>query len=278
MPEHTPPTGAVLSPTLRVRLFHVLHHPSPDNPTARYANYALTFLILANALFVALETVPWMRQTFGVAFNLFEWTSTVIFIVEYLARLWVCVEQPRYASPITGRLRYALRPLLILDLLVITTFWLPIDLRFLRVARLVRLLKVLHLDHFEQTLDKISAGLRRRSALMIVAITMMAMCIYASSALIYQLEHAAQPAVFSSIPATFWWAIATLTTIGYGDAVPMTTLGKFCAGLIAIFGIGIFALPTAIVTAVIVEAGVSDPEPVICRHCGKPAQHHESAE
>ena len=154
---------------------------------------------------------------------------------------------------------------------MICTFWLPIDLRFLRVARIVRLLKVLKLEHFEDSLERISIGLRRRSALMIVAVAMMILCIYAAASLVYQLEHDAQPDVFTSIPATFWWAFETLTTIGYGDMVPQTTLGRLFAGMISIFGIGIFALPTAIVTAVIVEAGVSDPEPVVCRHCGRHA-------
>jgi voltage-gated potassium channel len=104
---------------------------------------------------------------------------------------------------------------------------------------------------------------------------MMIVCIYASASLLYQIEHSTQPHVFTSIPATFWWAMETLTTIGYGDMVPITGIGKLCAGLISVFGIGIFALPTAIVTAAIVEAGVSDPDKIVCRHCGRLANHSE---
>ena len=232
-------------------------------------NYLLVFLIFTNAIFVVIETVPSLAVAYGSLFEWFEMVSTVFFVIEYVARLWVCVEQTRYSSPIVGRIRYALHPLPLLDLIVICTFWLPIDLRFLRVARTVRLLKVLRLAYLEDSLHRIATGLRRRAALIIVAVTMMIACIYVASALVYHLEHAAQPDVFPSIPATFWWAFETLTTIGYGDMVPQTSLGRLFAGMISIFGIGIFALPTAIVTAVIVEAGVSDPDAVVCQHCGR---------
>lgn len=253
----------------RKKLFHILHKPSPQNPWARYVNYLLAAFIVANALFVAIETVPSLGPSFRSYFLGFEILSTSIFAVEYLTRLWVCVEQGRYAQPVRGRLRYVLSPLPILDLIVIMTFWSGVDLRFLRVARMVRLLKVLNLAHFEKSLTRVGAALSRRKELLIVAVVMMVLCIYASAAILYQLEHSVQPKVFSSIPETFWWAMTTLTTIGYGDMVPVTALGKLCAGLISVFGIGVFALPTAIVTAAIVEAGASDSGPLLCQHCGK---------
>ncbi len=261
----------------RQKLFHILHKPSPQNPWAKYVNYLLAALIVTNALFVAIETVPSIGPVFRPYFLGFEILSTSIFAVEYLARLWVCVEQDRYAEPVRGRLRYALSPLPMLDLIVILTFWSSVDLRFLRVARMVRLLKVLNLAHFEQSLTRVGAALSRRKELLIVAVVMMVLCIYASAAILYQLEHSAQPKVFSSIPETLWWAMTTLTTIGYGDMVPVTPFGKLCAGLISVFGIGVFALPTAIVTAAIVEAGASDNGPVICQHCGRESNSVNSA-
>ena len=252
----------------RARLFHILHKPSPDSFYARWVNYGLAFLIVINAVLVSLETISSLTVRYGQTFKLIEAISTGIFIVEYLLRSWVCVEQSRYAHPVNGRVSYALHLLPILDLIAIVTFWLPIDLRFVRVVRMVRLLKVLRLERFEESLARITAGLQKRSAFIVLAITMMLISIYAAAALIYQLEHRAQPDVFTSIPATFWWAIETLTTIGYGDMVPKTALGKLCAGVISVFGIGIFALPTAIITAVIVEAGASDHKAAKCKHCG----------
>jgi voltage-gated potassium channel len=256
---------------LRQKLFHILHKPSPQNPWARYVNYLLAAFIVANALLVAIETVPSIGPAFRPIFLGFEILSTSIFAVEYLARLWVCVEQGRYSQPIVGRLKYALSPLPILDLIVILTFWSPVDLRFLRVARMARLLKVLNLAHFEKSLVRLGDALSRRRELLIVAVVMMVLCIYASAAILYQLEHSSQPNVFASIPETLWWAMTTLTTIGYGDMVPITPMGKLFGGLISVFGIGVFALPTAIVTAAIVEAGASDVPVAKCKHCGKDA-------
>lgn len=253
----------------RAQLFHILHKPSPDNVRARYANYLLAFLIVANALSVALETVPGIGDVYRTEFKAFEVLSTALFAVEYFARLWTCVEQSGFRRPVVGRIRYALHPLPILDLLAIATFWMPIDLRFLRVTRIVRLLKVLNMPHLHNILEGIAAGLQRRRALILVAVSSMLLCVYSASALVYQLEHAAQPKVFTSIPVTFWWALETLTTIGYGDIVPMTPLGKFFTAMIAVMGIGVFALPAAIVTAVILEAGATDPIKRPCPHCGK---------
>lgn len=260
---------------LRAQLFHILHKPDPSNPIARYVNYVLAMLIVSNAACVALESVQSISQEFSLAFRYFEYFSTSVFVVEYITRLWVCVEQGRYASPGTGRLRYAAHPLPLLDLLVIATFWAPIDLRFLRVARMVRLLKVLRLESFEHALERILESLDRRRELLLVAIVLMLLSIYASAAIVYQLEHKTQPQVFTSIPTTFWWAMTTLTTIGYGDMVPLTPLGRLFAGLISIFGIGVFALPTAIVTAAILEAGSENSGPSHCAHCGKEPHAHK---
>lgn len=241
----------------RARLFAILHKPEPGNRAARYANYLLATLILANAIAVALESVVAIRSKTGEAFWWFEALSTALFAVEYVSRLWVCVEQGHLSHPIRGRLRYALQPLPLLDLLVVLTYWSAFDLRFLRVFRLVRLLKVLRLYEFEAALERMLRSLRRRRELLIVAVVLMAVCVYASAALLYQLERDQQPDVFSSIPAAFWWAVMTFTTIGYGDAAPVTAAGKLCTGLVVLFGVGIFALPSAIVTAAIIEASAS---------------------
>jgi voltage-gated potassium channel len=252
----------------RARLFGILHKPDPGNPAARIANYLLAALILANAASVALESMAGIGQRYRVFFGWFETASTALFIAEYAMRLWVCVEQRHRARPVLGRLRYALEPLPLLDLLVIVTYWTPIDLRFLRVARIVRLLPVLHLHEFERALSRLTRSLRSRRELLIVAVTLMVVCVYVSAGVLYEVEHAHQPAVFTSIPATFWWAVESFTTIGYGDMTPITGWGKFAAALICVFGIGIFALPSAIVTAAIIEASAAAEEPAVCEACG----------
>jgi voltage-gated potassium channel len=254
---------------LRAQLFAILHEPDPGNRLARWMNWLLAGLIVGNAIAVTLETVPGINRDFALTLQWFEALSTAIFVVEYLARVWTCVEQQRLRHPLWGRLRFMKQPLALLDLIAVVTYWTPWDLRFLRVVRLVRLLKIFHLYEFEAALERLSVSLERRKELLLVAVVLMAVFVYLASSLLYQIEHARQPQVFSSVPATFWWAMVTFNTIGYGDMVPLTPLGQLVAGLVSVFGVGVFALPTAIVIAAIIESSGSGTA-YVCHACG----HH----
>jgi voltage-gated potassium channel len=254
---------------LRAQLFAILHEPDPGNRLARWLNWCLAALIVGNAIAVTLETVPGINRDFALTLQWFEALSTGVFVVEYLARVWTCVEQQRLRHPVWGRLRYMKQPLALLDLIAVATYWTPWDLRFLRVVRLVRLLKIFHLYEFEAALERLSVSLERRKELLLVAVVLMAVFVYLASSLLYQIEHARQPQVFSSVPATFWWAMVTFNTIGYGDMVPLTPLGQLVAGLVSVFGVGVFALPTAIVIAAIIESSGSGTA-YVCHACG----HH----
>jgi voltage-gated potassium channel len=262
-------TGPVSARRLRAQLFAILHAPDPGNRVARWANYFLAALILANAVSIAVESMPGLDPRLASALRWFEAVSTGLFIIEYVGRIWTCVEQHRLSRPVWGRLRYARQPLALLDLLVIVTYWTPWDLRFLRVVRLVRLLRILHLYEFEAALDRLTVSLGRRKELLLVSVALMAMFVYLAASLLYEIEHWRQPEVFSSIPATFWWACVTFNTIGYGDMVPLTPLGRLFAALISVFGVGVFALPTAIVIAAIIESSAIGTV-YVCEACG----HH----
>jgi voltage-gated potassium channel len=254
---------------LRARWFAILHLPDPRNRVARWLNWFLAALIVGNAVAITLETLPTIGPDVLRWLEGFEAVSTGIFIVEYAARVWTCVEQQRLRHPLWGRLRFMRQPLSVLDLIAIVTYWTPWDLRFLRVVRLVRLLKIFHLYEFEAALERLSVSLERRKELLLVAVVLMGVFVYLASSLLYQIEHARQPDVFSSIPATFWWAVVTFNTIGYGDMVPLTSAGRLVAGLVSVFGVGVFALPTAIVIAAIIESSASG-SPYVCHACG----HH----
>ena len=254
------------SVSLRHSAHLLLHNPTGKHPVTAWLNRFLVLLILANAAAVALETVASIYLNYEHAFRIFETVSTAIFLVEYLARLWSSVEQDAFSHPLTGRLRWASRPVALLDLIVIATFFAHVDLRFLRLARLFRLLRVLNLEGMAGTYDRLKASIAMRKDLLLVSAVLMFIALFFSAALLYIFEHAAQPQQFSSIPATLWWSIVTLATIGYGDMVPITAAGKLCAAFTAIFGVGVFALPTAILTGAVIEAS-SRAEP--CPHCGK---------
>jgi voltage-gated potassium channel len=269
-PAALPPssaTGARKWRRRRAQLFAILHEPDPGNRIARWANWFLAALIIANAVAITLESMSVLNRSFARALYLFEACSTALFIVEYAARVWTSVEQGRLSHPLWGRLRFMRQPLALLDLIAIVTWWTPWDLRFLRVLRLVRLLKILHLYEFEAALERLGIALHKRKELLMVSVALMAMFVYVASALLWQIEHERQPDVFSSIPASFWWATVTFNTIGYGDMVPLTPLGRGFAAVVSVLGVGIFALPTAIVIAAIIESSGSG-NPYVCEKCG----------
>jgi voltage-gated potassium channel len=269
MRDDSPLPHAPVRHHLRAQVFAILHQPDPRNRLAKWLNWLLAGLIVGNAIAITLETVPGINREFARTLHAFEAVSTGIFIVEYLARVWTCVEQQHLRHPLWGRLRFMKQPLALLDLIAIVSWWMPWDLRFVRVLRLVRLLRIFHLYEFEAALERLSVSLERRKELLLVAVALMAVFVYLASSLLYQIEHARQPQVFSSIPATFWWAVVTFNTIGYGDMVPLTPAGQFVAGLVSVFGVGIFALPTAIVIAAIIESSASG-SAYVCHACG----HH----
>lgn len=255
----------------RKQLFKILHRPSPDTRFARPVSMFLAVLIVVNCFALSIETVPSIYVGHSGIFQWLEVASTGIFAVEYLLRLWVCVELPQFSAQFSGRLRYAFSPLAILDLLAILAFFAPVDLRFLRIFRLTRLLRVLHMEVFNRSMQAILDAIARRRHLLYVSVAMMATAVYCTAVLLYTVEHSAQPTKFSSIPETVWWAVVTLTTIGYGDIAPITPVGKALTSVIAIFGIGIFALPTAILTAAILDAGHK--LSARCPHCDHELVH-----
>ena len=235
--------------SLRARIFEVVESSSPDNGRARLFDSAMIVLIVANIVAVVLETVESLAAQHTTFFNVFEAVSVAIFTVEYVIRLWVSVENKLLEDthPVLGRLRYMRTLPALIDLAAILPFYLSflvaIDLRFLRVLRLLRLLK---LTRYSPALETFGAVLySQRRPLLASAIVMIAMLLFASS-FVYLLEHKAQPDAFGSIPEAMWWAMATLSTVGYGDVTPQTVGGRFFGGLVMVIGIGMFALPTGI--------------------------------
>ena len=187
-----------------------------------------------------------------------------IFSVEYAARLWSAVEEDGYERPVTDRLRYALRFLILIDLLAILPFYLAalrvgLDLRFLRALRLVRLFRLIKLARYSDALDKFLEVLRERKEKLAVAVAANLMLLIVASSAMYMVEHRAQPDVFPSIPETMWWGVITLTTVGYGDVVPITPLGQLVGAMVAVLGFGMFALPAALIaTGFAAATGVDD--------------------
>jgi voltage-gated potassium channel len=237
---------------LRARLYEVVESSSPDDWRARLFDGAMIVLILANIVAVIVETVDVVAQRFDTLFTAFEVFSVAVFTVEYLIRVWVSVEDrlAERSHALTGRLRYMLSLPALIDLAAILPFYLSfliaVDLRFLRVLRLLRLLK---LTRYSPALETFGAVLySQRRSLLASGFVMFSMLLFAAS-VIYLLERDVQPQAFGSIPHAMWWAMATLSTVGYGDVTPSTPVGQLFGGLVMVIGIGMFALPTGILAS-----------------------------
>ena len=235
---------------LRRRVHDILELDRNHHPAANFVNGFLVVLICLNVLAFSAETVPVLGERYRSYFYAFNLFSIAVFTVEYAMRIWSSVEIPilREQAPWRARLMFAGAPLQIIDLLVILRFYLsfiiPIDLRFLRILRIFRFLKLARFSPALQSLGRVIANERR--ALIGALFVMTTLSLFVATG-VYFLERNSQPEFFGSVPAAAWWALATLTTVGYGDVVPITPAGKMFGGLIMIFGLAMFALPIAIV-------------------------------
>jgi voltage-gated potassium channel len=235
---------------IRVRLYQILEQGPVGDRTSWLVGRLLVFLIVINLAAMTLETVPSLEARYEALFNIVEISSLIIFTVEYLLRLWVAAENAArsHLSPARVRLRFAFGFDGLIDLLAVLPFWvalfLSVDLRFLLVLRAIRFLKLVrHSTAMRSLLDAISTERRALlGSLVILAGTTM---IAAST--MYLVERHAQPDRFGTIPDAMWWAIVTLGTVGYGDAVPITVPGKLVAGVTILFGLMMVALPVGII-------------------------------
>lgn len=242
--------------TLKSNLYKILEAGHSHDLQSRIFEGAMATLIILNVIAFSLETVPSIHDRHEVFFRVFDIVSILIFTVEYAARVWVCTEHPpfRGLSPLRARLKFARSPLMIVDLLAIAPFYLsfivPIDLRVLRILRLIRFFKLARFSPAFNTMLRVIAG--ERSALLGVLIVMFGMIIIAAS-LLYLVEGNRPGSPFATVPEAMWWAVVTLTTVGYGDVTPETPFGKFLAGLVMISGLGFFALPIGIIASGFME-------------------------
>lgn len=266
-----PPASNPAPPSIR-RVVYELLYPShaksdalPALPDATEAflsrwsarvDLAIMALIVLSVLGVILESVSGLRASYSTLFSVFEAVAVIVFTVEYVGRLWACTLIPRFRRPVTGRLRWALTPLALVDLISILPFYLPFlgaDARFLRLFRLMRILRLAKLKRYLYTLRLFGRVWHSKRHEIIFTTALMLMLLLVSSSLMYYAERAHQPDTFGSIPQAMWWAVATLTTVGYGDVTPISGLGRTLAAAVAMIGIGLFALPTSILGSGFIE-------------------------
>ena len=238
-------------------VYETLEAGRVETPLGRVTDYALIGLITLNVIAVTLESVPEISNAYKSAFNAFEIVSVIIFTIEYGLRVWSTTEHPveRFKSPIIGRLRYMLTPMALIDLIVILpfylTFFVNVDLRSLRVIRLFRIAR---LTRYSSAMSLLFQVLRDEAQNIAAALFVLVVMMVLAASAIYIAEHKAQPDIFGTIPQALWWAVITMTTIGYGDVIPITTMGRLFGGVIGIVSVGMVALPAGILASGFNEA------------------------
>ncbi|MEI2383894.1 cyclic nucleotide-gated ion channel [Breoghania sp. JC706] len=237
--------------SLKRRVYELLEKGAAGNLASRVVDRALIALILINVAAVILSTVDSIERQWGDLFLLIEIVSGTIFTAEYAARLWVADMHPplRGLGPVRARIRYATQPAALIDLLAVLPFWVPLfsgDFRAFVVFRLLRFLKLARYSPALRSLAKALASERR--ALVASFVIIFGIVLIAATAL-HLIEGDDQPEAFGSIPAAIWWAITTVTTVGYGDVVPVSPLGKVVGGIVMLLGYGLLALPIGVVAS-----------------------------
>lgn len=239
---------------LRKRLYVQMEPSARDKHGLSPFNLFIVILVLLSFLALALETEPTMSEDWMEAIAVFNIAIIAIFALEYFLRLWVAAEDPRFRG-LQGRIRYVFSGYAMADLVAFLPelLWLifaPDDasaqiVMVLRVLRLARLAKI---ARFIPAFDILGATLNRAGQQLFTTLAMAMALVYVSAVLLYFVEGVGgeQQESFASIPRAIWWAIATLTTVGYGDVYPVTPLGRFFASVIAIAGIGMVALPAGV--------------------------------
>ncbi|MFB3764248.1 MAG: ion transporter [Methanotrichaceae archaeon] len=237
------------------RIYDILELSNPENKATEIVSVFLLALILLNIITVILETVESIDRIYRDVFQAFSEFSITVFTIEYILRIWACDVDKRYSHPVMGRLKYALTPMMLIDLMVLLPFYLVYLLperRFLRSLRVLWTFRLLKVGRYSKSLQTIIDVVKAQKDQLAMSFTAIIFFMVLSSTLVYFLEHNAQPKNFPDIPATMWWAILTMTTIGE-NVYPVTPLGKVVGALIIILGVATFALPTSILTSGFVD-------------------------
>ncbi|MBJ6366834.1 ion transporter [Snuella sedimenti] len=217
-----------------------------DNKLSRYFSIFIQFLILLSVVAFSIETLPDLEPQTRALLKYIEWFSVIVFTLEYFLRIYVADSKLRFVFSFFG----------IIDLLAILPFYLAfgVDLRSLRALRFLRLFRILKLGRYNRAMNHFTSAIKSAKEEILLFIFITLILIYFSAVGIYYFENEAQPEHFSSVFDSLWWAIITLTTVGYGDVYPITVGGKVFTFIILMIGLGIVAIPTGIISSALTKS------------------------
>lgn len=235
------------------RVFEIINKAEDGDRLSKIFDCLIMTLIILSILSIILESFQSLATRFRPVFRGFEYVTIIVFSIEYILRIWTAdLLYPNEKHP---RIKYIKSFMAVIDLLAILPFFIPfisIDLRFLRMVRLLRLfrlLRVFKLGRYMDALAIIVKVIKQSSSQLIVSIVLCFFVMLFSAIVMYTVENPAQPEQFPNVISSLWWALCTLTTVGYGDVYPITAVGRFFASIISLVGIGIIAIPTGIIAA-----------------------------
>ena len=261
---------------IKKRIFEIISKGSDGDRASKLFDSFIMLLIAISIASIVLESFENIAAQYKPVFSALEILCVITFTVEYLLRIWTAdLLFPGSKHP---RLKYVFSFIAIVDLLAILPFYLPFitaDLRYLRIVRLfrlMRLLRVLKLGRYVDALNTIVKVIKSTMPQLTISLVVCFFVMLFSSIIMYTVENPVQPDQFPNIIASLWWAICTLTTVGYGDVYPVTAIGRFFAAIISVVGIGIIAIPTGIIaagfTSAISKQDPSEDQKNFCPYCG----------
>lgn len=242
---------------LRKKLHNQLFVGAHPDGRLTLTNKLLILVIIAAVATAALSTEASISSQWHHIFLVSELVFGIIFLLEYLARIYAAAEEPGEGSVWAKRWRFMRSPIGLIDLAVVVSTLMPLvtaDAAMLRTVRLLRVLAVMKFGRFNRALKEVWGAVTDRADDLIVTMALAGMLLLFGATALYMTEGDVQPEEFGSIPRALWWSVITLTTVGYGDAFPITALGKVFAGMVALSGIALVAMPTGIIAAAFSEA------------------------
>ena len=232
--------------TLRHKIAYQLNHQGKLSIT----NIVLVVLIVLASIVAILESEPNLSSSHKIFFERLELALAYVFLVEYVCRLWAC------QTSLAHRVRFVRSPSAIVDLVSIIGAFVPLigpNILSLRLVRLFRMVRLAKLGRSSSAISHLQRALRSRAPELITAAMLSAFLLLMAATLMFWAEGEVQPSKFGSIPRCLWWASMTITTVGYGDVIPVTALGKIIASLVSFLGVGLVAIPSGILAAAFTE-------------------------
>lgn len=258
--------------TIKQTMLKILNTDDNNYLPSKLFDITIIFLIVISIISIVLSTFHNIPIFLSKIISFFEYVSIIIFSIEYALRIWTS-DLIFDLGPLKSRIKYIFTFMAVIDLLSILPFYISfinIDLRLLRALRLFRMLRIFKLNRYTSALNSVIQVLNKKKDQLISSLFVVMVLMIISSILMYYCEHNAQPKVFENAFSGLWWAIATLTTVGYGDIYPITVGGKILSAFLALLGIGLVAVPTGIISAGFSEALEEENETILyCPYCGK---------